>query len=154
MRFRTAQAADAEAITGLINLAFRVERFFIESDRIELDQVRGLFESGEFLVVEDGGVLVACAYIQPRGERGYVGLLSVDPQKQGAGLGTRIMRAAEDRCGELGCRFVDIQIVNLRKELPRFYQRLAYVETGTAPFPSDIETKFPCHFVTMSKALR
>jgi hypothetical protein len=27
------------------------------------------------------------------------------------------------------------------------------VETGTAPFPADIVTKVPCHFVTMSKPL-
>ena len=44
-------------------------------------------------------------------------------------------------------------IVNLRTELTPFYQRRGYVETGTQPFPSDVQTKQPCHFITMAKPL-
>ena len=43
--------------------------------------------------------------------------------------------------------------LNLRHELPPFYQRLGYVETGTAPFPEEIKSKLPCHFLIMSKPL-
>jgi hypothetical protein len=48
---------------------------------------------------------------------------------------------------------MDLRIVNLREELPPFYRRLGYVETGTAPFPEEIKSKLPCHFVLMSKPL-
>lgn len=48
---------------------------------------------------------------------------------------------------------MDLRIVNLREELPPFYRRLGYVETGTAPFQEEIKSKLPCHFVLMSKPL-
>ncbi len=153
MHIRSAGLPDAETICGLINLAFRVERFFIDSDRITLDDVRGHFDTGEFLIAEDTGSAVACVYLEPRGERGYLGLLSVHPARQGGGIGPRLVTAGEARCREIGCRLMDIQIVNLREELPPFYRRLGYVETGTASFPPDVPTRLPCHFITMSKPL-
>jgi N-acetylglutamate synthase-like GNAT family acetyltransferase len=150
---RIAEIADAEEITRLINAAFLVERFFIDGDRINLEQVLGRFTSGEFLVAQEDGAMAGCVYIEPRGERSYLGLLSIDPSRQGSGLGSRLVAAAEERSRELGSRFMDLQIVNLREELPAFYRRLGYVEQGVAPFPPDVITKAPCHFVTMSKPL-
>jgi hypothetical protein len=47
---------------------------------------------------------------------------------------------------------MDLSVVNLRTELPRFYDRLGYTETGTAPFTDPRATR-PCHFVLMSKRL-
>ena len=61
--------------------------------------------------------------------------------------------AAEDHCAKAGSRFMDLRIVNVRKELPSFYHDRGYVETGTEPFPPDLSPKLPCHFVTMSKSL-
>ncbi|MBZ5729421.1 MAG: GNAT family N-acetyltransferase [Acidobacteriia bacterium] len=150
---RRAQPADAEAIAALINLAFQVERFFIDGDRIGLEQVRDLLTTGEFLVEEEGGALAACVYVELRGERAYLGLLSVGPALQGRGVGSRLVAAAEEHCRGRGCRFLDLQIVNLREELPEFYRRRGYVAAGMAPFPSGVPTKLPCHFVKMSKPL-
>jgi hypothetical protein len=48
---------------------------------------------------------------------------------------------------------MDINVVNLRLDLAGFYQKRSYVETGTSPFPADVETKLPCHFIEMSKPL-
>jgi hypothetical protein len=48
---------------------------------------------------------------------------------------------------------MDIQIVNVRSELPPFYRKLGYIETGTAPFPAEVVTKLRCHFIVMSKPL-
>jgi hypothetical protein len=63
------------------------------------------------------------------------------------------MDAAEDHCAKAGSRFMDLRIVNVRKELPSFYHHRGYIETGTEPFPQDLSPKLPCHFVTMSKSL-
>jgi N-acetylglutamate synthase-like GNAT family acetyltransferase len=153
MMVRQARTGDAEAIRDLINVAFRVERFFVDGDRIGLGEVRSLLSQGEFLVTEDEGLLTGCVYVEFRGERGYLGLLSVDPARQGSGVGTRLALAAEERCRELGARFVDLQIVSLREELPGFYRRLGYIDDGTAPFPADVPTKLPCHFLKMFKRL-
>jgi hypothetical protein len=44
-------------------------------------------------------------------------------------------------------------VVNLREELPPFYRRLGYVESGTENFPTGKPTHHPCHFLKMSKPL-
>jgi GNAT superfamily N-acetyltransferase len=151
---RLARREDAEALVALINRAFLVERFFIDSDRISLPQVVEFLDSGTFLVTKDGAAgLSACVYVELRGDRGYLGLLSVDPAQQRRGLGTRLIAAAENYCRNAGCRVMDLQIVNLRQELPPYYRKLGYADTGTAPFPEDVPTKLPCHFLRMSKLL-
>jgi predicted N-acetyltransferase YhbS len=154
MRYRVSTLADAEAIASLINLAFRVERFFIDSDRITTAEVRERFATGCFLLAETGESLVGSVYVELRGERAYIGLLAVDPSKQRTGAGSRLMSEAEEYARQSGCRFADIAVVNLRVELPPLYRRLGYVETGTGPFPADVVTKLECHFITMTKTLR
>jgi GNAT superfamily N-acetyltransferase len=153
VNFRIAQPDLAEEITALVNRAFLVEKFFIEEDRINLERVHHCFETGRFLVAEDEAGLAGCVYIKPQGERAYFGMLSVDPSRQGAGLGKQIVGAVEDYCREIGCRIIDLHIVNLRTELPPFYKKLGYIETGTEPFPADTETKVPCHLIVLSKSL-
>jgi hypothetical protein len=48
---------------------------------------------------------------------------------------------------------MDLRIVNLREELPAFYRKLGYAETGTEPFPESEATKLRCHLICMSKEL-
>jgi GNAT superfamily N-acetyltransferase len=150
---RIAAVSDALAITSLINAAFRVEKFFIDGDRIDVDQVKTFLGEGEFLLLEDAEGLAGCVYIKTRTERAYLGLLSIDPERQRSGLGSCLVQAAEDHARGRGCRSLDLQIVNVRAELPGFYTALGYTANGTAPFSSDVPTKMPCHFVKMWKAL-
>jgi len=153
MNTRTAQLEDAGSIARLVNAAFRPERFFTDADRTNPDKVRALFEKGKFLLIEEAGALAGCVYVELREERGYFGLLAVDPGLQRSGVGSRLVVAAEEYCRAADCRFMDLTIVNLRAELPAFYQRLGYVESGTLPFPPDQHTNQPCHLVKMSKPL-
>jgi len=112
--------------------------------------------SGNFLLAENEHALLGCVYVEPchldsnrsaaeSEERAYLGLLAVDPGAQQSGLGSLLMDAAEDYCRALGLRFMDIKVVNLREELTGFYGKRGYVETGTSAFPTEVETKLPCH---------
>ena len=149
-----ATPADAANITAIINAAFRIaEEFFIDGNRITQAEVEKLLEKGSFLLAETGDQLDGCVYVELRGERSYLGLLSVDPNRQQGGLGSLLMNAAENYCRERGSHFMDILIVNLREELPAFYRKRGYVENGMTPFPEDVETKIHCHFINMAKAL-
>jgi GNAT superfamily N-acetyltransferase len=151
---RAAQSADAENIARLVNAAFRPERFFIDADRTNPEKIQALLLKGKFLLAEQAGRLVACVYIELRGERGYFGLLAVDPARQRTGMGSRLVAEAEEYCRTAGCHFMDLTVVNLRKELPGYYRRRGYVENGTLPFPEDQHPpKVPCHLVKMSKPL-
>jgi GNAT superfamily N-acetyltransferase len=157
MQVRLADDPDADSITALINVAFKAaEGFLIDRDRITLESVQSLLQTGKFLLVEaDGnsGALAGCVYVELRGERAYLGLLSVDPSLQKGGLGSALMNAAEEYCVRTGCRFMDLQLINLREELPGFYRRRGYIENGIAPLTAGITPKLPCHFVKMSKTL-
>lgn len=151
---RQATAGDAANITNVINRAFgESEHFFVDGDRITVEEVQVSLHTGVFLVAEREGEMVGCVYVEPRGERAYLGLLSVEPGHQQRGVGVRLMRASEDFCIAAGCRFMDIKIVNLRTELPSYYRKLGYSETGSSAFPAEVETKIPCHFIDMSKPL-
>ena len=153
MNSRIAQPEDAEKIARLVNAAFRAESFFTNGDRTNPEKVRELLLKGNFLLTEEERKLAGCVYVELRGERGYFGLLAVEPALQRSGLGSRLVTAAEDLCRAAGCRFMDLTIVNLRTELPAFYNRLGYTESGTLPFPREQHTNQPCHLVKMSKSL-
>jgi len=112
-----------------------------------------MLETGNFLLAEDTAGLAGCIYVELQGERAYFGLLAVDPARQHRGLGRRLVDESENHARAAGCLAMDLRIVNLREELPPFYRRLGYIETGTAPFPEEIRSKLPCHFVLMSKSL-
>jgi GNAT superfamily N-acetyltransferase len=150
---RQAQGADAGALVRLINAAFRVEQPFIEGDRTNPDGVRTYMEKGKFLLAENAAGLAGCVYVEIRGDRGYLGLLGVDPQRQGIGLGRKLMDAAENFFREAGCVAIDLRIVSARTPLPVFYRHLGYLETGTAPFAPDVLAKVPCHYILMSKTI-
>ena len=159
MHIRGARAADVDAVTKLINTAFEVERFFKHGDRTTPDHVRRLLEAGTILLAETGlpaeaGVALAgSVYVEIRGDRAYIGMVSVEPSLQRGGIGLALMSAAEDYGRRRDCSAADVTVVNLRTELPPFYRKLGYVEAGTAPFEDLARAKQECHFIRMSKRL-
>ena len=77
----------------------------------------------------------------------------VEPQRQKTGLGAGLIEQAEALARERGCVVMDLTYVNVREELPAFYERFGYRPTGTSPWERDEPTRFPVHFVNMSKEL-
>ena len=151
---RTAGAGDVPELARLINAAFVVERFFKRGDRTTVEEIRDLAQRGEFLILDGPQErALGCVYWTGHGEDGYFGMLSIDPAHQGRGLGRLLIDAVEARCRAAGCPRMKIDIVDLREELPPFYRRLGYVETGTLSFPTPEEATRPCHFIVMTKAL-
>ena len=151
--FRQADLGDIEALARLINAAFRVELPYIEGDRIDAEGVRSYMEKGKFFLAEDAGGLAGCVYVELRGDCGYLGLLGVDPPRQGIGLGRKLMAAAENYFHQASCVAVDLRVISARTPLPAFYRHLGYRETGTAPFAPDAPVKVPCHYILMSKTI-
>jgi len=150
---RTAREGDADAIARLVNTAFLVEQFFIERDRTNPATVRGLMEKGKFLLAEDASTLVGCIYMELRGERGYFGMLSIDPSRQGMGVGHQLVNTVEKYFRDAGCKFSDLKIVDVRTDLHTLYHRWGYADSGTAIYDDPTPTKIPVHFITMSKPL-
>jgi len=150
---RAAVGGDVPGLVRLINVAFIVEQFVFDGDRINAEETQAFLESGRFLLAEDGAGLAGCVYLEIRKDRGYLGLLAVDPSRQGAGLGRKLVAAAEDYFRAEGCWAVDLRVISQRMPLPPFYCHLGYVEIGTAPFSPSLQPKVPGHYIVMSKVL-
>jgi GNAT superfamily N-acetyltransferase len=145
MHTRLGVPDDAPALAALISLAYRVEDFFKIGDRTDPAEVREKMTHGAFIVLEDAdGTLAGSIYVTAHDGLGYFGMLSIDPARQGQGLGSRLIAEAENHCR---------RAVNLRTELPPFYRRFGYTETGTRPFNETERASRPCHFIVMSKRL-
>jgi predicted N-acetyltransferase YhbS len=160
MKIRTATSAEVADLARLINDAFVVEAFFKIGDRVSADEISELMQGGsEFLVLDNEepgtgtGTLLGCVCLKCTGDHGYLGMLSVHPSRQHQGLGRMLIDAVETRARELRCRVMDMHIVNLREELPAYYRRLGYVESGTLPFSEPERSTQPCFFIVMSKPL-
>src|SRR5258708_7214754 len=95
--------------------------------RVAPQGVREYMKSGTFLLAEDAAGLAGCVYIEMHGERSYLGLLSVEPKRQGCGLGRKLMAEAENFARDAGCRAMDLRAISPRAEqLLPFYLRLGY----------------------------
>lgn len=151
--WRPAEERDAAALVRLINAAFRVEGPFIEGDRIDSSGLASYMAKGKFLLAADAAGLAGCVYVELRGNRGYLGLLGVDPARQGTGLGRKLMDAAESYFRAAGCVAVDLRVLSTRTSLPAFYRHLGYHETGTAPLSPEVPAKVPFHYILLSKTL-
>lgn len=83
-----------------------------------------------FLVAEEGDEVVGTAMAGYDGHRGWVYYLAVAPDRQGTGLGRRLMAEAEERLLALGCPKLNVQIRSGNEGVAAFYDRLGYAPDG------------------------
>jgi GNAT superfamily N-acetyltransferase len=154
INIRLATLDDADLLADIINRAFIVEAFFKIGDRTSPEHVVELMRNGGgFLIAEVGGQAGGCVLVKTKGDTGYFGMLSVDPVQQGKGLGRFLIDASEAYLRDHGCRDIEIEIVNLRSELPPFYEKFGYRTTEQRPFTDSDRASQPCHFIVMTKRL-
>ncbi len=156
IRYRLATAADAARIIAVVNAAFSVEDF-LEGTRTDEARLAAMMEKGRILLAENAeGKLLGSIYYELRGERGYLGMLAVDPAEQGRGLARKIVEAAEDRLRSAGCDDVEIIVLNMRPDLLPIYERFGFVQTGTTQFtPSrTLKPGVECFGIVMMKKLK
>lgn len=155
MTIRQATPADVPALVRLVNAAYHVEEFFAIGERTSDEDIRERMArpNALFLLLEDAGIPAGSIFVQVKGARGFFAMLSVDPSRQRQGLGRRLVEAAEAHCRAHGCQWLDLDVVNLRTELPPFYRKLGFAPYDTAPFHRPETLKQPAHLVLMTKPL-
>lgn len=168
---RRAGADDVPGLLALIERAYRGESakagWTHEADLIGGQRTdaawlaAALAEPGtEMLVAEEAGALAGCVLLSNRGGgAAYLGLLTVEPGRQGGGLGSLLTLAAETRARERGFGRIEMRVIAQRAELIGYYERRGYADTGRRePFPyGDARFGVPVRgdlaFVVMGKAL-
>ena len=89
----------------------------------------------------------------------HLAMLTVDPARQGRGLGAALIGEVERRARAAGCAVVEMTVIHTRAELLAFYGRRGYRPTGRVkPFPHGDERfgrplRGDLHFVVVEKAL-
>lgn len=157
MNTRYATSKDIPELVRVINVAYRVEDFFIDGDRTNAADVKSRMETPGacFIVVDSDSsdALAAAVFVDVHERRGHFAVLSVDPAFQGTGLARTLIDAVEKHCRDAGCDALDIEVVNLRLELPAFYAKFGFMPNGTAIFPNTEKLTRDAHLLLMSKPL-
>lgn len=163
LTWREAQSEDVSAFVALVESAYRGEDsragWTTEADLLagqRLDEAMGrdmldasgslvlLFWQGEgveALTASTGSAPappVACVQLEDRGDGvAYFGTFAVSPQKQGGGIGSLVMAAAEQAVADRwGATRMRMTVIRQRTELIEYYERRGFALTGeTEPFP-------------------
>lgn len=147
---RTATEADIPALVELVQSAYRgdasragwtTEADLIDGQRTDAESMTALLREPRSRVIavdaDRGERLAACCHLEDRGDHAYFGMFAVRPALQGAGLGRRLLRRAEDVArDEWGAGELHMTVITARQDLIAWYVRRGYTRTGTtSPFP-------------------
>ncbi len=144
-----ASQQDIPSLVTLLNSAYRGEYskkgWTTEADMVSGDlrtdapALKQLMETpgAVFLkYVNEQQELEGCVYLHKRGNKLYLGMLSVSPLLQAKGTGKQLMKAAEVHAKENHCEAIFMRVISLRHELISWYERQGYQKTGARePFP-------------------
>ena len=150
MHLEPATRADLPALHALVERAYRGdtarrgwthEADLLGGQRTDLAALETMVADPlqHLLVLRDNDELIACALLAERGEGLiYLGMFTVDPERQGAGLGRLMLAAAEDHAAiDLAATRVEMTVITHRAELIAWYERRGYRPTGERrPFPA------------------
>lgn len=86
--------------------------------------------------IEPGQVL-GTVHLRRAADHGELGMFAVAPRVQSRGVGSRLVRAADDLVGhEWGLPRMRLTVIGHREDLTAWYLRLGFAPTGeTEPFP-------------------
>ncbi|WP_338869661.1 GNAT family N-acetyltransferase [Spirosoma sp. SC4-14] len=164
----TATFDDITTLNILVNSAYRgdssrkgwtTEADLLGGIRTDEEGIRTMLENpaARILKYEADGELIGCVYLEKKDGDLYLGMLTVSPESQAAGIGKQLLEAAETYAQQQNCRAVTMTVITLRHELIAWYQRRGYAPTGeTKPFPDDPRfgiQKQPLEFIVMEKRL-
>ena len=149
MKLAPASRDDLPELHSLIESAYRGdsaragwshEADLLDGQRTDLAALEAAYAdpAQHLLVFRDGERIVACVSLTDRGGGfAYLGLLTVDPQRQAIGLGRLMLAAAEGHAAAgLGASRIEMTVIAQRTELIAWYKRRGYVLTGERrPFP-------------------
>jgi ribosomal protein S18 acetylase RimI-like enzyme len=168
MDIRKAVYEDIADLVALINSAYRdtskkgwtTEADLLDGIRTDEANIAEMMnENGGFFLkcLNDHQAIIGCVYLQQQNDKLYLGMLAVNPELQGSGIGKRFLSAAIEQAKDNNCVAVTISVISVRDELIAWYEKHGFKKTGkTKPFPIDdrlSKQKQPVEFIFMEKKL-
>ncbi len=146
--YKKAVLADAEAISKLVNVAYRgessrkgwtTEADILDGLRTSADEVERLIESKNTIILLclNDAELLGSICLEVAKRTVHIGMFVVNPSLQANGIGKNLLAEAEKLAQEIW--IVDkfqMHVITLRHELIAFYERRGYLRTG-------VVSKFP-----------
>jgi predicted N-acetyltransferase YhbS len=164
MTITPANPIDAPALKALLEAAYRGdsarrgwnhEADILDDERTAPGEVEALLADPAvtILTARDDDQLIGCvAVTRKNASLAYLGMLCVAPDLQSAGLGGRLLTAAEDHARTHGIAAMEMTVIDSRDSLIAWYERRGYLRTGeTRPFP--VPRDPPVTFVVLEKPL-
>ena len=150
MHLEPASVDDLPALHALIETAYRGdsaragwshEADLLDGQRTDVAALETMLAdpAQHLLVLRDGEAIRACVALTDKGAGlAYLGMLTVDPSRQAAGVGRLILAAAEDHCSaHFAAKRIEMTVIAQRSELIAWYERRGYSRTEERrPFPS------------------
>lgn len=160
---------DIPLINKLVNSAYRgdssrqgwtTEADLLDGTRTDENAIKEFFEEEGSTILKfvSEGKIIGCVRLLKHGSQLYLGMFAVDPTVQNAGIGKKILLAAEDEARKQNCKSIDMTVISERKELIDWYKRNGYIEVGEKkPMvfdnPSGGIPKRDLYFITLEKIL-
>lgn len=155
-----AKLEDIEAINRLVNAAYRGESSK-KGWTTEADLLGGIRTTEEgltktiqkadttILKYTENQEIIGCVMLVDKGDKLYLGMLTVSPELQGGGVGKKMLYEAENVAREKGLPKISMTAISVRTELIDWYKRHGYTETGERePFPmNDPDFGLPKQFL-------
>ena len=166
--FRKAIKGDAEKLVILVNSAYRgesskkgwtTEADYLDGARTDLEGILEMMErpGACIIVAERANEIFGCVFLQKQEEGLYLGMLTVNPDLQGSGLGKQILNFSEEYAKKEDCQKIFMNVITLRHELISWYERKGYhTTTKRNPFPTDPRFGIPkqeIEFLVMEKEM-
>ena len=129
---RTARPEDCTAVEAIVIAAYSiyVERIG-KAPGPMLDDYAGLIAAGAVSVLEDpDGVIAALIVLLPKPDHLLLDNIAVRPDRQGRGLGRRLIAFAESEARRLGYAELRLYTHETMTENIALYTRLGFRETG------------------------
>jgi len=160
---------DIPSLLTLINSAYRgetskkgwtTEAHLLEGKRTTEEELKEIIQDPKntFLKFTENDQIIGSVLLVEKEHQLYLGMLTVSPELQNAGIGKKLLAEGEKKAKILGLSSIIMTVVSVRAELIAWYKRHGYVETGERePFPSsDIHINIsdkPLEFIYLEKRI-
>lgn len=164
-----ATLTDVKELNTLINSAYRgdtskkgwtTEADLLDGTRIDEATLTQYLEDPASTIlkyVDDSGKIQGCVNLNLADGKVYVGMLTVNPELQNAGIGRQLLEASELFAQKAGSNKLWMTVITIRTELIAYYERKGYVITGEKkPFHTDPKfgiQKQPIELLVMEKMI-